>query len=290
MTSSERTMVAQLNTEDDLGYDLLIFNSHLSCCDNDDSRQYDSDEFVSNWRDWRENQNGPFTLEENTPFVHVGDFNLVGDRQQLITLTEGDIDDENSFGNDYALDWDGTPITDLFSRHSHKRMGYTWRYDYSSYSPGKLDYILYSDSMLDTSKHFVFNTLTMDSASLAFYGLEEMDSYNSSDHSPRVLDLRQLYINEVNDENLPLHIQIGHPYPNPFNPNTEVKIELTSPSVVTIELMDIQGRYVRTVLNEPLSSGDHRVIVQGDGLANGIYILVVRSEHIQRSFKVALIK
>jgi len=290
MTSSERTMVAQLNTEDDLGYDLLIFNSHLSCCDNDDSRQYDSDEFVSNWRDWRENQNGPFTLEENTPFVHVGDFNLVGDSQQLMTLTEGDIDDENSFGNDYALDWDGTPITDLFSRHSHKRMGYTWRYDYSSYSPGKLDYILYSDSMLDTSKHFVFNTLTMDSASLAFYGLEEMDSYNSSDHSPRVLDLRQLYINEVNDENLPLHIQIGHPYPNPFNPNTEVKIELTSPSVVTIELMDIQGRYVRTVLNEPLSSGDHRVIVQGDGLANGIYILVVRSEHIQRSFKVALIK
>ena len=189
-TSSERTMVALLNTEDDLGSNLIIFNSHLACCDNDGSRQYDADEFVSNWRDWRENDNGPFTLAEETPFVHVGDFNLVGYRQQLTTFTEGDIEDENTFGDDYSLDWDNTPIKDLFSRHSHIRMGYTWRKDNSSFSPGKLDYVLYSDSVLDTSKHFVFNTLTMDSASLAEYGLEEMDSYNSSDHSPRVLDIK----------------------------------------------------------------------------------------------------
>jgi len=49
-TTSERTMVALLNTEDDLGKNLIIFNSHLSCCGNNDSRQYDADEFVSHWR------------------------------------------------------------------------------------------------------------------------------------------------------------------------------------------------------------------------------------------------
>ena len=30
-------------------------------------------------------------------------------------------------------------MIDLFSRHSHKRMGYTWRNDGSSYNPGKLE-------------------------------------------------------------------------------------------------------------------------------------------------------
>ena len=290
MTTSERTMVAKLNTEEDLGTDLLIFNSHLSCCDNDESRQYDSDEFVSSWRDWRENQNGPFTLEENTPFVHVGDLNLVGDRQQLITLTEGDIVDESTFGNDFSLDWDNTPIADLFSRHSHKRMGYTWRWDYSSYSPGKLDYILYSDSALDTSKHFVVNTLTMDSLSLSMLGLDAMDSYNSSDHSPRVLDIRPQQFSSILDEFVPSNIKIEHPYPNPFNPNTEIKIELNLPTDVSIEMIDIQGRYVKSVLKKYFSSGEHTIKINSDGLSNGIYFLSVKTEKFQRTFKVAYLK
>ena len=39
MISSERTMVAELDTEEHLGGNLLIFNSHLSCCSNNDLRQ-----------------------------------------------------------------------------------------------------------------------------------------------------------------------------------------------------------------------------------------------------------
>ena len=77
-TSSERTMVALLNTEDDLGSNLIIFNSHLACCDNDGSRQYDADEFVSNWRDWRENDNGPFTLISSKEGNKYSDKKILG--------------------------------------------------------------------------------------------------------------------------------------------------------------------------------------------------------------------
>ena len=69
---------------------------------------------------------GPFTLEYDTPIVHVGDFNLVGYRQQLTTLTDGDIVYEASYGIDFLPDWDDSPLTDLFSRQTHIRMGYTW--------------------------------------------------------------------------------------------------------------------------------------------------------------------
>ena len=289
-TSSERTMVALLNTDDELGSDLIIFNSHLACCDNDESRQYDADEFVSNWRDWRENDNGPFTLTEGTPFVYVGDFNLVGYRQQLTTFTEGDIEDENTFGDDYNLDWDNTSIADLFSRHSHIRMGYTWRRDNSSFSPGKLDYVLYTDSVLDTSKHFVFNTLTMDSASLAEYGLEAMDSYNSSDHSPRVLDIKIPADVEIGEAVVPKNIKISAPYPNPFNPQTAIQIELNENMHLYVAVFDINGRVVKQLINGYLQKGNHEVTFNNKGLTSGIYFIRIEGEGIQHTSKVVLLK
>jgi endonuclease/exonuclease/phosphatase family metal-dependent hydrolase len=289
-TSSERTMVAMLNTEDDLGSNLMIFNAHLACCNNDESRQYDADEFVSNWRDWRENDNGPFTLTEGTPFVYVGDFNLVGYRQQLTTFTEGDIEDENTFGDDYNLDWDNTSIADLFSRHSHIRMGYTWRWDNSSFSPGKLDYVLYTDSVLDTSKHFVFNTLTMDSASLAEYGLEAMDSYNSSDHSPRVLDIKIPADVEIGEAVIPKNIKISAPYPNPFNPQTAIQIELNENMHLYAAVFDINGRVVKQLINGYLQKGNLEITFKNKGLTSGIYFIRIVGEGIQHTSKVVLLK
>ena len=289
-TSSERTMVAMLNTEDDLGSNLMIFNAHLACCNNDESRQYDADEFVSNWRDWRENDNGPFTLTEGTPFVYVGDFNLVGYRQQLTTFTEGDIEDENTFGDDYNLDWDNTSIADLFSRHSHIRMGYTWRWDNSSFSPGKLDYVLYTDSVLDTSKHFVFNTLTMDSASLAEYGLEAMDSYNSSDHSPRVLDIKIPADVEIGGAVVPKNIKISAPYPNPFNPQTAIQIELNENMHLYAAVFDINGRFVKQVANDHFQSGTHEITINNKDLASGIYFIRLFSDGKNHTRKLVFLK
>jgi endonuclease/exonuclease/phosphatase family metal-dependent hydrolase len=78
LISSERTMCALLDTENELGKKLLIINSHLSCCAYNDSRQEQVDEFASVWRLSLYAQQDPFDLEFETPFVHVGDFNFVG--------------------------------------------------------------------------------------------------------------------------------------------------------------------------------------------------------------------
>lgn len=291
MTTSERTMVSLLGTEKALGSDLIVFSSHLACCDNNESRQYDSDEFVSRWRDWRENETGPFELTENTPFVYVGDLNLVGDSQQITTLTEGDIFDETTFGSDYALDWDGTSIADLFSRQTHKRMGYTWRRDNSSFSPGKLDYILYSDSVIDTGKHFVFNSMTMDSATLVEYDLDSLDSYYSSDHLPRILDIAvEDQINVESEQLIPTHFKLSNPYPNPFNPITRIQFELLTPDFIRIDLFDLKGKIVKNISQFPYSSGQYEIIVDGNELSSGIYFVRINGQHYSRSFKIVLMK
>ena len=187
---SWKSMGVLLDTEEDLGTPLFFINSHFSCCDANDNRQEQVDELMSFVRDLK-NGLGPFTLEYGTPIVHVGDFNLVGYRQQLTTLTDGDIVDEASYGIDFLPDWDDSPLTDLFSRQTHIRMGYTWRKDNSEWNPGKLDYILYTDSVLEPVKHFVLNTLAMSEEDLSFYNLNSEDTKNASDHLPRVMDIAE---------------------------------------------------------------------------------------------------
>ncbi len=187
---SWRSMGVLLDTEEDLGTPLFFINSHFSCCDANDNRQEQVDELMGFVRDLK-NGLGPFTLEYGTPIVHVGDFNLVGYRQQLTTLTDGDIVDEASYGIDFLPDWDDSPLTDLFSRQTHIRMGYTWRIDNSEYNPGKLDYILYTDSVLEPVKHFVLNTLAMSEEDLSFYNLNSEDTKIASDHLPRVMDIAE---------------------------------------------------------------------------------------------------
>ena len=187
---SWKSMGVLLDTEEELGTSLFFINSHFSCCGANEARQQQVDELMGFLRNLKEGL-GPFTLPVGTPIVHVGDFNLVGYRQQLETLTDGDIVDEASYGIDFSPDWDDSPMTDLFSRHTHIRMGYTWRSDGSSFNPGKLDYILYTDSVLEPEKHFVLNTTAIPEADLFQYGLYEEDTNIASDHLPRILDIAE---------------------------------------------------------------------------------------------------
>ena len=271
LISSERTMCALLDTEEELGKNLLIVNSHLSCCGNNEDRQQQVDEFLSVWREWISNENGPFNLEDETPFVHVGDFNFVGYRQQVETIRIGDIIDENEYGEDYLPDWDNTAVIDLFSRHTHKRMGYTWRSDGSSFNPGKLDYIFYSDATIDTGRHFTLNTLAMEEATLMEYGLEWDDTQEASDHLPRVFDITLNDLDIGVDFNagwnlvgLPLEVDDAH-------------YQILFPESVEGTLYSFNGVYVQE--NELLYGSGYWLLFENSGnvtiIGNGLNQLII---------------
>lgn len=292
LIESERSMAILLDTESILGKDLLIINSHFSCCRSDESRQHEVDELISVLREWRSG-NGPFELPGDTPIIHLGDFNLVGYRQQLDTLTEGDIVDEDTFGEDFAPDWDGTPITNLFSRHTAIRMGYTWRQDWSSFSPGKLDYILYTDSVLDIGKHFVLNTTAMSDADLATYGLELDDTNIASDHLPRVIDITGVHTAEIGEERwegIPNRFELFPAYPNPFNATTTIQFSILESEFVSLKVFNILGNEISTLIYDDLPIGQHHVNWNGDSQSSGIYFIRMESGSFVQTKKVLLLK
>lgn len=296
LISSGRTMVALLDTDSELGKNLLVFNSHLSCCDNDEDRQEQVDEFSGVWRDWVKNESGPFELEFGTPFVHLGDFNYVGYSQQISTIINGDIVNEDEYGDDFLPDWDSTGIIDLFSRHTHKRMGYTWRNDGSSFNPGKLDYIFYSDASIDTGKHYILNTLTMNQDDLENYNLNINDTKMASDHLPLVFDiLVDDNVGIKKSDELPSSFYVYNNYPNPFNPTTQIDYNLLEDKYVNVIIYNVKGKRVKTLVNKIQTLGFHSLRWDarndiGEKVSAGVYIYKIQTGKYTATKKMVLLK
>jgi len=290
LISSERTMCALLQTDDPINPYLLILNSHFSCCDNDDDRQEQVDELVQVLREWRLNDNGPFDLPEGTPMFHVGDFNFVGYREQIETVTAGNIQDEGNYGSDFPLDWDGTAITDLFSRQTHKRMAYTWRSDGSSFNPGKLDYILYTDSNLSILNHFVLNTLAMPDSILNEWELEAEDTNEASDHLPIIVDFMVTDLGITGELDLPQQYILSYPYPNPFNPQVMIPITLAREAHIQLRIYDIHGRLVISIADDVLPAGKKLFSWDGSQYPSGVYIVRCQAGHVMQTEKIILLK
>lgn len=72
---------------------------------------------------------------------------------------------------------------------------------------------------------------------------------------------------------------LGQAWPNPFNPITTVMYWLPGTADVQLSLYNLQGRLVRTLLDESRPAGSQYVQVDGSGLASGLYLLELRVDN-----------
>ncbi|MEK7251079.1 MAG: T9SS type A sorting domain-containing protein [Bacteroidota bacterium] len=70
---------------------------------------------------------------------------------------------------------------------------------------------------------------------------------------------------------LPFAFALHQNYPNPFNPTTTIRYDLPSAGLVSLEVFDILGREVRTLVNEKLQAGSYERTFDASGLASGVY-------------------
>ena len=82
------------------------------------------------------------------------------------------------------------------------------------------------------------------------------------------------------DLNIGANAIIASNYPNPFNGNTTIKYNLVSNSNVTIEILDVTGKKVATVIrNEKQNSGVKTVNFDAQNLNPGIYFAQIITEY-----------
>jgi hypothetical protein len=66
-------------------------------------------------------------------------------------------------------------------------------------------------------------------------------------------------------------------FPNPFNPRTTISFDLPTAGAVRMEIFDMAGRLVRTLVDSDMSAGSHDVVwdgldASGRGLGSGSYV------------------
>jgi Secretion system C-terminal sorting domain len=64
---------------------------------------------------------------------------------------------------------------------------------------------------------------------------------------------------------------LGQNYPNPFTGTTSIELDIAVPAFTRLEVMDLHGRVVRTLLQENLAAGQYRIPFESRDLASGSY-------------------
>ena len=96
-------------------------------------------------------------------------------------------------------------------------------------------------------------------------------------------------------DRLPYRFELAQNYPNPFNPVTTIEYSLPKRSQVTIEIFNVLGQKVRTLVNEAKSAGSYRIEWNGSDdtgrpVSSGVYLYRFQAGDIVQTKKMLLIK
>ncbi|HPY97331.1 MAG TPA: carboxypeptidase regulatory-like domain-containing protein, partial [Candidatus Cloacimonadota bacterium] len=121
--------------------------------------------------------------------------------------------------------------------------------------------------------------------------------HNCSDQYIMKIDMVEIARSQDADINLPIALKtaLHGNYPNPFNPETTVSFDLAEESRVTIDIYNIKGQKVKTLINDNLNAGSHRVVWNGKddaerNVSSGIYFYNMKSGKYTSTRKMILIK
>lgn len=79
-------------------------------------------------------------------------------------------------------------------------------------------------------------------------------------------------------------------YPDPFNPSTIISYQLPMNTFVTLEVYDMLGRRVTTLVNEKENAGTHSVMFNGSFLSSGVYLYRLQTGTYSETKKFVLLK
>ncbi|NBC03241.1 MAG: T9SS type A sorting domain-containing protein, partial [Bacteroidetes bacterium] len=79
-------------------------------------------------------------------------------------------------------------------------------------------------------------------------------------------------------------------YPNPFNPTTNIKFEIAETSDVTLNVYNVMGQRVATLVNEVKAPGTYEIAWDAQEMASGIYYYRLRAGGVVFNRQMTLIK
>ena len=111
-----------------------------------------------------------------------------------------------------------------------------------------------------------------------------------SSNGPAVLVVDIQGILGTEDDVLPAAYALQQNYPNPFNPATIIRFSVAEKQEASLQIFDITGRLVETLINQHLTPGKYEVTWQAGHLPSGTYFMQMKSGGFVKTRKMVLLK
>ena len=125
--------------------------------------------------------------------------------------------------------------------------------------------------------------------------------YTTEENLPEVLDgqggvfhviLPQM---DISLSDIPNNFRLYNAYPNPFNPTTMIQYDLPEDSFISINIYDMIGRHVRTMLNKRITAGQRSIIwdgtdSSGQPVSAGTYFFTIKTDQFSSTKKMIMLK
>ena len=100
---------------------------------------------------------------------------------------------------------------------------------------------------------------------------------------------------QLTDPTTPLVFSLEQNYPNPFNPATTIAFSIARKGPVMMQLFDIDGRLVKTLVDEEMAPGQYKVVWNGENrsgssVASGVYFVKLRAASFESTKKMLLVR
>ncbi|RPI17620.1 MAG: T9SS C-terminal target domain-containing protein [Ignavibacteriae bacterium] len=94
----------------------------------------------------------------------------------------------------------------------------------------------------------------------------------------------------VNNDITEKTFSLAQNYPNPFNPSTNIKFDIAKEGMVKLNVYDISGNLVSTVVNENYNAGSYSINFNASSLSSGVYFYKLETADFTAIKKMILVK
>jgi hypothetical protein len=134
-----------------------------------------------------------------------------------------------------------------------------------------------------------------DTARVVIYAYNDRDEYAGYAEVMVYEPGAPVSVEEIPWADLPTTYNLGQNYPNPFNPSTTIEFAVPNRTIVSIEVLNILGQRVRSLVEEELPSGRFRISwdgtdENGTSVATGVYLYRFRAGDYVETKKMLLMK
>ncbi len=172
-------------------------------------------------------------------------------------------------------------------------------YDFEIYINGELDaFTSFSGLILTTPIDLMIGQVLPSNTQYNFKGvLDDIRIYNYALSYSKIKSLYDYVVN-VSDEHvsqIPINYGLAQNYPNPFNNQTNIEFQVPNQSLIKLEIYNILGQKIRTLINQEKYPGNYSVSWDGendfgDSVNSGIYFIKFSSDNFSDTKKMTLLK